>query len=214
MGIGISPEHEELRAAVRDVLDDRCPRAVPRAALDRADDELPELWRELAALGWTGIAVPEEQGGGGQGLAELAIVVEELGRVCAPGPFVPTMLSAAVIARYGRATQRKDLLPGYADGSVVAGISVDAAPATLHARPDGSLEITGDAGPVLGAALAQQLLVPVPGGRVAVVDASAPGVTITPLPSLDATRRLASVALDRVVVPTERVLDVEPDRDR
>ncbi|HVU73360.1 MAG TPA: acyl-CoA dehydrogenase [Mycobacteriales bacterium] len=212
MGIGISPEHEELRAAVRDVLDDRCPRAVPRAALERSDDELPALWGELAALGWTGIAVPEEQGGGGQGLAELAIVIEELGRACAPGPFLPTALSALVIARGGSATQRKELLPGYTDGSTVAAISVEAAPGILHAKADGSYELTGDAGAVLGAGLANQLLIPVPGGRVAVIDADAPGVTITAVPSLDATRRLATVVLDRVAVPSERVLDVEPDR--
>src|SRR5262249_52904357 len=96
--------------------------------------------------------------------------------------------------------------------STVATISVDAAPAILHARADGSFELTGDAGAVLGAALANQLLIPVPGGRVAVIDTTDPGVTVTPLPSLDATRRLASVTLERVVVPSERVLDVEPDR--
>jgi alkylation response protein AidB-like acyl-CoA dehydrogenase len=212
MGIGISPEHEELRAAVREVLDDLCPRAVPRATLDRADDELPTLWRSLADLGWIGIAVPEEQGGGGQGLPELAVVVEELGRACAPGPFLPTVLSGLVIARGGSRTQRKELLPGYADGTTVAAIAVETAPGTLHARPDGSLSITGDAGAVLGAGLGQQLLIPVPGGRVAVVDASADGVTVTPRPSLDATRRLASVVLDRVDVPSDRVLDVQPDR--
>ena len=56
---------------------------------------MPPFWDEMAKLGWLGLHIDEADGGQGFGLAELAVVVEELGRVGAPGPFVPTALAIA-----------------------------------------------------------------------------------------------------------------------
>ena len=74
---------------------------IARALLDGADEALPAWWGELASLGWLGLHLPEAHGGSGYGMEELVVVVEELGRAIAPGPFVPTVIASAVIAATG-----------------------------------------------------------------------------------------------------------------
>src|SRR5580700_8316601 len=120
MPIGIGEDHEELRRTVRRWLEARCPPEVPRALLDAESETLPPFWDELAAQGWLGIHVPEEYGGQGFGLTELAVVVEELARAAAPGPVLPTMLAAALLAGSSDPGDAKELLPLIVDGSLPA----------------------------------------------------------------------------------------------
>ena len=124
MPIGISEEHEALRQAARRFLETHCPPSVPRATLDVEDELVPPFWADLAGLGWLGLHVPESHGGQGYGLVELAVVLEELGRAVAPGPFLPTVLAAALVDRHGTDAQRAALLPPLCDGSLVAGVSI------------------------------------------------------------------------------------------
>ena len=79
------------------------------------------FWHDLVELGWLGLHVDEEYGGSGYGLPELVVVIEELGRAVAPGPFLPTVIASAVIANEGTAEQKSRLLPGLIDGTVTAG---------------------------------------------------------------------------------------------
>ena len=75
----------------------------PRRSLEaRRPRNWPPFWDDLAELGWLGLHIPEEYGGSGYGLPELVVVVEELGRAVAPGPFVPTSIASAVIAAAAR----------------------------------------------------------------------------------------------------------------
>ena len=67
----------------------------------------------MAELGWLGIHLPEEYGGSGAGLLELAVVLDELGRQVAPGPFLPTVLASAVIAQCGSDEQKRRGCPGW-----------------------------------------------------------------------------------------------------
>ena len=71
----------------------------------------------MAELGWLGIHLPEEHGGAGAGLSELVVVLDELGRQVAPGPFLPTVLASAVIAQCGNDEQRACYLPGWPTGA-------------------------------------------------------------------------------------------------
>ena len=80
MSIAITEEHAALAAAARRFLDNHCPPAVARAALEAEVGSLPPFWDEMAKLGWLGLHIDEADGGQGFGLAELAVVVEELGR--------------------------------------------------------------------------------------------------------------------------------------
>ena len=111
MPIGISDDHEALRATARRFLESRCPPHVPRAYLEAEVEELPPFWNELAGQGWLGLAVDERYGGQGYGFVELAVVLEELGRAMAPGPFVPTVLAAALIQETGTEEQNAAWLP-------------------------------------------------------------------------------------------------------
>ena len=187
MGLAVGEDHQALATAVRRFATDRCPPAVARAALDAETETRPPFWDELAGLGWLGLAVPEAHGGEGYGHIELALVLEELGRAVAPGPMLPTAWAAALVA--ADPAVRADLATGRSAGAVALTAAVDAAGAGL----------TGVAGPVLGGCVADVVLVPatVDGAEGWwLVDTTAPGVTVTALDSLDATRRLARLDLD------------------
>src|SRR3546814_14937338 len=75
-----------------------CPADLVRTLADAGQDVDDKLWQRGVELGWTGLAVPEDQDGSGQGLVELALVAEELGAAVAPGPFIETALVAATVS--------------------------------------------------------------------------------------------------------------------
>jgi alkylation response protein AidB-like acyl-CoA dehydrogenase len=216
VAIGIADEHDELRQSVRRWVESRCPPAVTRAALDADADGLPPFWSELGAQGTLGIHLPEEHGGQGAGLLELAVVLEELGRAAAPGPWAGTVLASAVVAAAGDGTQAKELLPGLADGSTPAAVVVptgrpDGSATGVvglsgTAGPDGSVTVTGTVRPVPNGSVAALVVAPVRVGDVerwVVLEAT--GATIEPLPSFDPSRRSAALTVDQVV-PAGRVL--------
>ena len=93
MPIGISEDHAELHRAVRGWMERHCPPTVPRSMLDAPVDTLPPFWPDLAAQGWLGIHVAEEHAGEGASLLELVVVLEELGRAGAPGPYLGHVLA-------------------------------------------------------------------------------------------------------------------------
>ena len=199
MGIAISEDHVTLAKVVRAFLDERGVLGAARADLDADDAELPSFWTELASLGWLGLHLSEAHGGSGYGLAELGIVVEELGRVVAPGPFLPTVLASAVIAERCGPAARDDLLPGLANGSRVAAVGLSGS-----LRLAGGV-VAGDAGVVLGAPLADVLLLAA-GEDCVVVDRNQRGVAVQPSPSLDRGRRVGRVRLTGCTVDSGRVL--------
>ncbi|HLG66961.1 MAG TPA: acyl-CoA dehydrogenase [Acidimicrobiales bacterium] len=199
MGIAIEEHHVELAAVARELLADRQALAQHRAMLDAADEALPELWADLAKVGWLGLHLPEAHGGSGYGLLELAVVVEELGRVAAPGPFLPTVVASATVAACGTGAQQASLLPALAAGSAPAGLGLSG---TLERR--GSV-LEGDAGVVLGANVAEVLVVPC-GEDMIVVPAGHAGVEVVPSPSLDRGRRVGRVALHAVPMGDVEVL--------
>jgi len=188
MSIAITEDHKALAETARDLLAKRDARGAARALLEAPEEPMPELWGELVNLGWLGLHIPEEHGGSGYSLEELAVVVEALGRAVAPGPFVPTAIASAVIAAAGDDELKKRYLPGLADGST-----------TGAAALGGSVTVSGGtasgpAGNVLGGGLAKVILVPA-GDDVAVVEVGE-GVTVEVPPNMDPTRRTARVTLD------------------
>ena len=201
MPIAINDEHQELGASVRGVLTDHGALAANRALLEAESEPAPRptFWKDMAELGWLGIHLPEEHGGAGAGLGELVVVLDEVGRQVAPGPFLPTVLASAVIARCGSAEQRAALLPGLADGSVLAAVGLGGA-LTLR---DGIVD--GDGGVVLGGAAAEVLLLRA-GDDVVVVRRDAEGLAVGGTKNLDPSRRSASVTASSVAVDDGDVL--------
>ncbi|GGV31670.1 putative acyl-CoA dehydrogenase FadE [Actinomadura cremea] len=207
MAIGLTEEHEALAESVRGFAERNIPATVVRAALDADEETRPAFWSALAEQGLLGLHLDEKHGGQGYGLLELAIVLEELGRAVAPGPFLPTVLASSVIDGSGNAKARAELLPVLADGSRTAAVALDGA---LTARRDGdALVVSGEAATVLGASLADVLVLPVTAddGAEHWVAVDAADVTVTPVESLDRVRRVAKVALSEVTVPADRLLD-------
>jgi alkylation response protein AidB-like acyl-CoA dehydrogenase len=188
MSIAITEDHRSLADTVGGFADKRDLRGAARALLESSDEPLPTFWSELSELGWLGLAVPEEYGGSGFGLPELVVVVEELGRADAPGPFVPTVIASTFLAAAADDATRSALLPGLADGSTAAGIAVGG-----EVELQGTT-VTGSIAAVLGGGLADVILVPV-GDAVAVVNVGE-GVSVDTPPNLDPTRRTARVSLD------------------
>jgi alkylation response protein AidB-like acyl-CoA dehydrogenase len=188
MSIAITDDHRALAETASEFLLKRDARGTARDLLEAETEPVPAFWDDLRGLGWLGLHIPEEHGGSGYGLPELVVVVEELGRAVAPGPFVPTVMTSAVIAAAGSADLQSRLLPGLADGTTLGGIAVRA-----DVTIDGSAA-TGSA-VALGGGLANVILLPA-GNDVVVVDTSAAGVSVTTPPNLDPSRRSARVTLD------------------
>ena len=199
MPIAISDTHRELGTVARSFLENNKARAAARALLDAPDETMPAFWAELAELGWLGLHVPEAYGGSGFGLSELAVVLEELGRAVAPGPFLPTVMASMAIDRAGDDAQRERLLPGLADGSRVGALGLAG---DLRLGTDGTLE--GDSGPVLGAGLADVFLLRA--GDDMVVVEQGDGIEVSVTTGLDPTRRIAHVVATGARVEPTAVL--------
>jgi alkylation response protein AidB-like acyl-CoA dehydrogenase len=184
------------------------------------------VWRQGAELGWTAMLVPEDLGGGslsGQGLPDLALAAEELGRALHPGPFLPSNVVAFALAAYGSGEQH-ELLAGILSGEQIAtwcmagpaGVwSADAVDTQVSADGDG-LVLSGTASFVQDAVNADVLLVTARGlGGLTqlVMRAATPGVTVAPLATLDLARRLDEVRFDGVRLPRSALLGDEGDAD-
>jgi alkylation response protein AidB-like acyl-CoA dehydrogenase len=144
MSIAISEDHRALADTASDFLLKRNARGAARALLEAPAESLPDFWDDLVALGWLGLHIPEEHGGSGFGLPELVVVVEELGRAIAPGPFVPTVIASAVINAAAPDDVKAKLLPGLTDGSTKAAISLNGTVALGGGLADLFLVCTGD----------------------------------------------------------------------
>ena len=176
MPIGITEEHEELRLAVRRFVDTNIPPAAARSALEAKTETRPAFWAALSEPGWLGLHVSEAHGGAGYGLVEQAVVIEELGRACAPGPYVASALAAAVLEAAGGAVAER-WLPKLAAGEAT-----------------GAVALSG-ARPVLGGHTADVIVCEIDGNWCA-IEGGAAGAT--ELPSIDLTRRVAQLDLDGV----------------
>ena len=189
MSIAITEEHRALAQTVAGLLTKHQSRAAARSLLGAEADARPAFWAELSGLGLLGLHISEEHGGSGFGLPETLVVAEQMGRYLAPGPFVPTVITSAVLAVAGPGELQKRLLPALAEGSVIGAVALGGE--VTYA--DGAA--TGAAGVVISGHLADVLLVPA-GDDVLVIEKSAGGVQAEVPANLDQSRRAARVRLD------------------
>jgi alkylation response protein AidB-like acyl-CoA dehydrogenase len=214
-------EQDELRDGVRTMLARECPIGLVREVVEK--DAVPDaLWSQMVALGWPALTVPERAGGLGMGAVELAVVVEELGRVLAPGPFLPTVTQfAPVVAEAGSPEQQERFLGAVAAGELTGTLalvetsgSVDVGRvATTAERDRDGFVLDGTKTMVIEAATADALAViartPESGGGddgVGAFVVARADVGIEPVDALDPSRRLARVVLDGVRVGADHVL--------
>jgi alkylation response protein AidB-like acyl-CoA dehydrogenase len=203
MNLGVSEEHEELRASVRRFLADRAPLSRVRELMETEDGLDQTVWDQAGQqLGLQGLAIPEVYGGAGFTFAEQAIVLEELGAALYTGPYLASaVLAANALLASDDEGARRDLLPGIASGEVIAtlafaedGGSWDPASIAATAVKNGTgWSLDGHKSFVLDGATAGLLLVVATtdaGLSLFAVEAGAAGLTRTALPALDQTRKL------------------------
>jgi len=120
MDLALSEEQEMLKKMARDFLTNKCPKTLVREIEASEKGYSPELWQEMAGLGWTGLAFPEKYGGGGMSFLDLSVLLEEMGRACLPGPFFSTVVLGGVpILDVGNEEQKQEYLPKIASGKAI-----------------------------------------------------------------------------------------------
>ena len=168
MDFGLSEEQEMLRDAARKFLEHACPARFVRAMMADPTGHSPDLWRQIAELGWLGILIPEEHGGLGGSFVDLGVVLEETGRVLLPGPFfATTVLGSLAVALAGSPEQKTRVLPAVARGErrlalalVDADDRYDAEGVTVPGRRDGAdWTLAGEKRFVMDAHVAETLVV-------------------------------------------------------
>lgn len=221
MDLEFTDEQRELRDSARAALARECPATLVRAVA-RGGADAGEFYSALAWLGWPALTVDVDVGGLGRGFVDLAVVVEELGRAAAPGPFLPTMTQfAPVVREVGTPAQAHRFLAGVASGELTGSLALheggrwgpETVTATAEREGDGWL-LRGHKQHVLGAPEVDEVVVAAQrdDGTLGLFVVPAAELTFKRTTSLDATRTAANLELNGIWVPDARLLG-EPGTD-
>ena len=206
MNFGLTETQQTLKNTVRKFLSAECPPAEVRKQMETETAFDAALWRKIAEQGWTGIIFPEEYGGFGMGMLEMAVTLEEMGRALLPGPFSSTVLLAgSLLNAAGNENQKQKYLGAISRGEARATVALleDSAswnPDAVQMKASG-LTLNGRKLFVPDAAVADFIIVVARLDRelaLFVVPRDAPGLRIAHLPAMDATRKLYEVTFDSV----------------
>jgi alkylation response protein AidB-like acyl-CoA dehydrogenase len=210
LDFGFSEEQEMLRESARGLLEKECPSTAVRRLIGDERGYDAELWRKMAGLGWTGLIVPEAYGGANLSYVDLVLVLEEMGRVLLPSPFIWTAMVAEALIRAGSEEQKRSLLPKIAAGELIATVAWlepaglwGADGVTMAARKRGKgFTLDGVKLFVNDADLADCLLVAARTGGKGItlfaIERGRAGIAIAPLKTMDSTRRLSEVKFSKV----------------
>ncbi len=224
MALVLTEDQELLAQTARDFVRTNSPVSRLRALRDGQEMGFsPDMWQEMAQLGWAGILIPEEYGGAGMGLADLAVVLEAVGRNLAPEPFLSTvLLGGQLLANAGSPEQKQTWLPGIATGNKILALAYQEARSrydlnrvsTQAAAEGDAWRLSGEKIQVLDGQNANALIV---SARTAGEDSDpdgitlfllapdTPGVAIIPQTRVD-NRAAALVTLDGVKAGAESVV--------
>jgi alkylation response protein AidB-like acyl-CoA dehydrogenase len=207
-----SDEQELLRASVRRLLAERAPiTPYVRDRYETAALAPDAVWASLADLGVTGLLVPEAHGGAGMGMVDGAVVLEELGRAVSPLPYASSAIGAvSLVLDAGSGREHGFLLPGLADGTTVGALALFEPgrrtrvldPVTVARRDGDTWRLDGTKVHVADGAAAGLFLVTASGdGETGVfaVETNGDGVEVEPSPTVDGSRKEATVTLHDAV---------------
>jgi alkylation response protein AidB-like acyl-CoA dehydrogenase len=217
MYFDLTDEQQAIKATAHDFLASRFKSERIRELAASEDGFDAAGWGEMAELGWTGLALPEEWGGQGLGIVELAILFEEMGYALAPSPLFSSTIVGLALTLCGSDDQRdrylRPLAAGERRGSPAlwdAGSPASPGEFTMEAKADGDgIVLDGVKTMVADAASADFFVVATADGRRHLVERDAEGVSVTAEPSIDLTRRFSSVGLDGVRVAAADTLPGE-----
>jgi len=209
-----------LKKTARDFLADKCSKKFIKQMEESETGYSRELWQEMAELGWMGLAFPEKYGGGDMSFLDLAVLLEEMGRACLPGPFFSTVvLGGLTILDLGSEEQKQEYLPKLIRGEKVFTLALtepgyntyDASSTTVEATPGGgSYTIKGTKLFVSDAHIADYLLCiartkPKNEITMFLADAKNPRINCTILKTI-AGDKLCEVVFDQLSVPGVSIL--------
>ncbi|MFJ4828674.1 acyl-CoA dehydrogenase family protein [Streptomyces sp. NPDC088747] len=220
MDFELSEEQVMLRDVSRDALRSHCTPDQVRAWAGDAFAQDAGLWKLGTGLGWTGLAAPEEHGGSAQGLTELCLVAEELGRSAAPGPFATTALVGLALTR-AKASAGSGAVPAALAAGTAAATwaAADTTGSTTLATPldDGGYRLDGRKTLVQDAGRTSWLLVSArtpDGPALFLVSGDLPGLAVRRQRTVDLSRAFHEVVLDGVRVPAGQLLPLGADQRR
>jgi alkylation response protein AidB-like acyl-CoA dehydrogenase len=222
MNLALSEEQEMLKKMAHDFLTDKLPKTVVKEIEQSELGYSPELWKEMAGLGWMGLALPEKYGGSGMSFLDLAVLLEEMGRACLPGPYFSTViLGGLTIADIGSEGQKQEYLPKLASGEMLSTLALtepsaryDAAIETKATADKDGYVLNGTKLFVPDAHIADYMLVVArtdkrakaeKGITIFIVDGKSPGISYSVLKTI-ANDKLCEVVFDQVKVPKENIL--------
>src|SRR2546427_1286765 len=217
MDFSFSSDQQLLKNSARAFLDEHCKPATVRLLWDDPRGESDTMWKEMAQLGWLGLALPETYGGSGLAMVATAILLAELGRAAYPGPYWPTVLAAGAIEAAGTDAQKKRWLAAIATGDARATLALldadlDWDPAAMTTRAEKTAKgwaLSGTKRFVPWAHVANVLLIPArtpEGPTVFLVDPATAGLTLAPVQGMDLATRWVHLAMDKVAVGPEALL--------
>jgi alkylation response protein AidB-like acyl-CoA dehydrogenase len=223
MNFGFNEEQELLRNTARKFFENECPSDTVRRLMETPEGINAELWKKLAEQGWLGLIYPEAYDGMGLGLVDLVVLMEEMGRAVAPGPYFSTvLLGGLAILEAGSEGQKKEWLPRIAAGDRRVALawmepSAQLGPAgiTLTAEKRGEkFTLSGTKLFVHDAHTADAVVVAArtrPGAgadgvSLFLLPKGTRGLEVTLLPTMDQTRKLCEVALSDVTAGADAML--------
>ena len=222
MDLSLSEEQQQIVDSAVTFLQEACAMPAVRAASESAIGLDTGLWSGMAELGWCGVHLPEEAGGLGLGLVELALLQEQLGRRLGCVPFFDSVaLASTALRELPASALAQHWLEQLASGEKIAALALPAqpgstaiaatAPTPAHARQTESGWTLDGAWPQVGsAAMADVLLLSAQSDSgeclLFVVPADSTGLQVQPLTTLDTTRRMAKVACAAVQLPADHCL--------
>jgi alkylation response protein AidB-like acyl-CoA dehydrogenase len=197
----LTDEQQAIKSTAHDFLASRfkSERLREIAASESCFDE--SSWKEMAELGWAGLALPEEWGGQGLGVVDLAVLFEELGYVCAPSPLLSNTIAGLALAAGGSDEQKERWLRPLAEGEVrgtPALVDAEGPAEPMKFSMAAGDTLSGEKTLVMDAGSADFFLVATDDGGRHIVERGSDGVTVTAEESIDLTRRLFSVRFDGV----------------
>ena len=223
MNFGFNEEQELLRNTARKFFENECPSDTVRRLMETPEGINPELWKKLAEQGWLGLIYPEQYDGMALGLVDLVVLMEEMGRAVAPGPYFSTvLLGGLAVLEAGSDAQKKEWLPRIAAGDKRVALAwmeptaqLGPAGITLTAVERGEkFTLSGTKLFVHDAHTADALVVAArtrPGAgadgvSLFLLPKGTKGLEVTLLPTMDQTRKLCEVACADVSVGADALL--------
>ena len=218
MDFELNETQKLFQRSARELFAQECPPSLVREMIEKDEPYSDVIWNKLVEQGWTGLTFSEEDGGLGLSMVEMAIAFEEMGRALVPGAFLSTVaLAGSLIERACSAEYRTARLQAICDGRAKATVAllekdaswnVDAVNLTATATANG-FKLNGTKLFVSDASVADYIITAAraeSGLVLAFVDRGAAGVTIKPMPAVDATRLLYALDFDDVIVSAEDVI--------